>query len=83
MEHEIACIVTNDFFYIQLKKKLQSLIGYKLKKTFAFRKVSLSCMRSDHPLLVSPHYLIDKDIRPARLRKGLKDAIIRKKDLQG
>lgn len=31
MEHEIACIVTNDFFYIQLKKKLQSLIGYKLK----------------------------------------------------
>ena len=32
MEHEIACIVTNDFFYIQLKKKLQSLIGYKLKK---------------------------------------------------
>lgn len=32
MEHEIACIVTNDFFYIQLKKKLLSLIGYKLKK---------------------------------------------------
>ena len=71
MEHEIACIVTNDFFYIQLKKSLHS------------ERYPLSCMRSDHPLLVSPHYLIDKDIRPARLRKGLKDAIIRKKDLQG
>lgn len=38
MEHEIACIVTNDFFYIQLKKKLQSLIGYKLKKNVCIQK---------------------------------------------
>lgn len=77
MEHEIGFIVTNEYFFHPLGKNLHRLIGCKV--IFAFRKVSpLSCMRSDHPLFVSPNYLIDKNIRPARLRKWLKDAIIKK-----